>query len=936
MTDESLHRKIGQYQLLSSLGKGGMGEVFLAFDPVCGRYVALKQIRPDLSQHVSIQERFLKEARIASQLTHPSIIPIFVINKDKDGIYYTMPYVEGETLKQILRTTREQEKKGEALHHIGASIPALIRIFLNVCQAIAYTHSRGVLHRDLKPENIIVGKYGEVLILDWGLADMINNPSKELEIDVSSNQSPNLTRPGKIVGTLTYLPPERVLGEPSSVHTDIYSLGVILYQLLTLRLPFQRNTISSFKKQMKHEKLIDPAEAAPYRDIPHYLSDMVKKCLDPEKQKRYQNVEELIADLENYIEGRPEWIFASELKIQNKNDWEFQENVLLAKHIAITRQTDVMEWVSLMISRASFPDNIRIEAEVRLGTYGSGLGFLLGIPEASERKGVEDGYCLWIASSSEKDSKFFRSHIEIMKIPEAGLIENRWTKIRIEKTDSHLRFFQDDRLKFNYISHVPMTGTQVGLLYRDGDFEIRDFKVYVGSQNVMVNCLAVPDAFLAAKNFNKALAEYRRIGRCFPGRAEGREALFRAGITLLEEASFKKNQRKQLLLLAFEEFGKLRQTPGAPLEYLGKSLVYKEEKDTEEEIKCLELAIRKYPKHPLLPILEDHIAYRLHEASHYDRLAAYHFALLCLRHLPNIFSNPDNQRLIESLEKHLEPLAFIYKMPQNVDLSMQNSRLAIQLAFWLAKPITLVEILETSSQHREMVVNALFSLLELGCTAWVREHLFLLSPQEEVFKLLTLAIDASEKKLPWVLKRIFKDFKATFEHVKVLAYLFEIALRQGQTALFIPYLEKLDRSGLPQDDLLQLNCLLISAYLLKNDWQKAKKLLYSYTMDMLNRESSPLYYLFGCFLRAAKGEKSAIKHFRRSTETQTPSLSCLLACFLSEQIDLKKGWLKRSFFWERVQLFSQLLLFYHCAGQKRLSLQFQKRLNQEWCNVQPQ
>jgi eukaryotic-like serine/threonine-protein kinase len=157
----SAPEKIGHYQLLRSLGKGGMGEVFLAYDPVCKRQVALKQIRHELKDHPIIKERFLREARVAAQLTHPSIVPIFSIERT----FYTMPYVEGETLKQILKKSFEEEKEGEVKHPIGSSILALTRVFLAVCEGIAYTHSKGIVHRDLKPDNIIVGKYREVRTL---------------------------------------------------------------------------------------------------------------------------------------------------------------------------------------------------------------------------------------------------------------------------------------------------------------------------------------------------------------------------------------------------------------------------------------------------------------------------------------------------------------------------------------------------------------------------------------------------------------------------------------------------------------------------------------------------------------------------------------------------------------------------------------------------
>ena len=210
--------KIGSYCIERKLGQGGMGEVFLAFDPICKRRIALKQIRKELCRNDSLQKRFLREALVAAFLSHPLIIPIYSIHKEENAIFYTMPFVEGETLKQIIKTAQEQEQEGEIRHPIGSSIPILTTIFLKVCQAIAYAHAKGILHRDIKPDNIIVGKYGEVLLFDWGLADVIAEEDPLLHEEMISAE---LTRPGKIPGTLLYLAPERIRGQPSSPQTDI-------------------------------------------------------------------------------------------------------------------------------------------------------------------------------------------------------------------------------------------------------------------------------------------------------------------------------------------------------------------------------------------------------------------------------------------------------------------------------------------------------------------------------------------------------------------------------------------------------------------------------------------------------------------------------------------------------------------------------------------
>ena len=204
-----------------------MGEVFLAYDTTCGRRIALKRIRSDLVEHTQMHNRFLKEARVTSQLTHPSIIPIYAIHGQDNLVYYTMPFVEGPTLKEILRNTRLQK---EILDHIGGSILALMRIYLNICQAIAYAHAKGVLHRDIKPENIIIGQYGEVLILDWGLAKLTATTKKrqeqdELELPPEKEPHPlhQLTHLGEVVGTVNFMAPERAKGNPAIVQSDIYS-----------------------------------------------------------------------------------------------------------------------------------------------------------------------------------------------------------------------------------------------------------------------------------------------------------------------------------------------------------------------------------------------------------------------------------------------------------------------------------------------------------------------------------------------------------------------------------------------------------------------------------------------------------------------------------------------------------------------------------------
>lgn len=940
---------LGSYQILQTIGKGGMGEVFLAYDTTCGRRIALKRIRSDLIEHKQMHRRFLKEARVTSQLTHPSIIPIYTIHSQDDLAYYTMPFVEGRTLKEIFRKTRAQEKKGETLDHIGGSIPALIRIFLSTCQAVAYAHSKSVLHRDIKPENIIVGQFGEVLILDWGLAKLMRSDAvsetrlkEAFSDDLEESEQPDphpltqLTHLGKVVGTISYMAPERAIGNPANVQSDIYSLGVILYQILTLRHPFKRGTLKEFRETMHLETLMDPIEVAPYREVPRILSRIAMKCLAP-IDNRYHTVQELIRDIENYIEGRSEWFQIAQLDIFNKSDWEFQENVLIAEHVAITRGTEVSDWVSLMISKSSFSENIKIEARVKLGENGHGIGVLLSVPEAAERSHVNDGYCLWLGSDQYRSTKLLRSTVEVFHAGDIFLERQKWYTMRIEKMENNIYLYLNNILQFSYISHLPLVGTHLGLLSRDADFVIQDLNVFVGSQNVMVNCLAVPDAFLAHKDYTAALSEYRRIGYSFPGRAEGREAMFRAGITLLEQArsAAPSPLTETLFDQALNEFEKLHGTPGAVLEYLGKALVYQTLHDYDEELKCYELACRRYSRHPLLPILREQIVYRMHDVSRYHRQTTYKFILLVVRHLPTVTQTNNVKQLIHSLKKHWEPLPFIEDEPASFESdTFSNASFAIVLAFWLSKPYVLNEILEEllrSPSPVSLICNACYCLIELGATYNVYPLLAKIKkkPPEnlrlhlEPLSILFLAKTGDWKKLiclPWDFHKermlLFFMNHALDEHNTTMIHQIVDHLK-GKTAGFSPYFS------------LQLDCIAIWSHLLERQWDHAGALLQKYPLEQINEENSLLHFLYGCWLYVTEGKEIAQIHLAGVLDIPYPRTWTLFSHYYTLPFDPHSGWYQKAFLWEKRQFLRQMSLFSHCTGDTRATLHYQQLANQQ-------
>lgn len=873
-SEDPIQFTIGPYQILRKIGEGGMGEVFLAYDVACGRRIALKQIRRDLKGHKTLYNRFLKEARITSQLSHPAIVPIYAIERTGDLLYYTMPYLEGHTLKQLLRDVRKSEKEGKRPPE--GTIPHLIRIFISICQAIAYAHSKGVLHRDIKPENVIVMRYGEAKILDWGLADLSGAPDEKL---AESTKATGLTRIGKVVGTLSYMAPERALGSPATIQTEIYALGVILYQLLTLNLPFKRKSLADFKaKGGDDTPLKDPIELAPYRDIPQVLVSIVEKCLQIDPKKRYGRVQEMINELESYIEGRSEWFNVQALSPIRSQDWEFQENVLMDDFNAISRSTEETSWVNLMISEATFPGNIRLETEVEIKEGGEGFGILFSLKEREERLNLLDGYCLWISALPGTPTRLIRSGVHVVESPDLLLKVGRKYRIAVEKVDESIHLLLDGRRVFSYITHLPQEGAHVGLMLRDTFLEMTDLQVYEAGQNVLVKCIAVPDAFLANKDYAKALSEYRRIGASFPGRQEGREAFFRAGVTLLEQgkASALKLERESCFELAFQEFEKLRKTPGAPLEYLGKSLIYEALGEFQEEAKCFDIAYRRTPRHPLLPLLEEHLLFRTQESSRIDRIATYQFSLLLILHCPEK-TFQEGKRLLDRLQRNTETPWFLDPIGHR-DLPS----LGIEIAYHLSQGHVIEEFLQIKPTHT-LFKRALFCLLD--CDQSYDSIPIELKPTYEALKELQMPANKDKTALLWLSSKLL--YLGRYEEsYSVLGQIVDPLSS-----------EELEWKGFFESTVL----------ILMDRFEEAGKVLDQFPVEKLSDEDSPLFFPFGCLLHRSEGKEIAKIHFQDLLEASFPRSSALGAYYFTHKLDFDR-WVKQAFFWEKRTLALQMML----------------------------
>ena len=292
----------GRYLGQGVIGKGGMGEITLCIDRNIRRQVAMKRILPAVANDPDRRARFVEEAQVTGQLEHPNIVPVHELEMGADGtIYFTMKLVRGRSLGETLRADRQRADE--------PTLGELLQIFLKVCDGVAFAHSRGVIHRDLKPDNIMVGDFGEVLVMDWGLAKIVGRKDISAgELVTSSRLEGSIahTMEGVALGTPAYMPPEQAGGRLDAIdhRSDIYSLGGILYEMLTLERPVEGNTPMEVLTKVTHGNIVPPEQRAPNRHIPRELSAIAMKCLSRDPSRRYSSVSALRRDVSLFLEGR--------------------------------------------------------------------------------------------------------------------------------------------------------------------------------------------------------------------------------------------------------------------------------------------------------------------------------------------------------------------------------------------------------------------------------------------------------------------------------------------------------------------------------------------------------------------------------------------------------------------------------------------------------
>jgi WD40 repeat protein/serine/threonine protein kinase len=292
-----------RFHVLRPHARGGLGEVFLAFDRELNRTVALKELQPRLAHDPASQARFLLEAEVTGSLEHPGIVPVYSLGKHEDGRpYYAMHLVQGETLRvAIERFHREGGSKPEPR---ALAFGRLLRCVIDACNAVAYAHSRGVVHRDLKPENIMLGRFGETLVVDWGIAKVLRDSEGEAtEMPALSGRDADvsMTQPGSVIGTPRYMSPEQAAGDSDRITpaSDIYSLGAILYCVLVGHGPFPDGDMRTVLDRVRLG--IFPAPRRLRRAIDATLEAICVKAMSLDPRERHASALDLAGELEAWL-----------------------------------------------------------------------------------------------------------------------------------------------------------------------------------------------------------------------------------------------------------------------------------------------------------------------------------------------------------------------------------------------------------------------------------------------------------------------------------------------------------------------------------------------------------------------------------------------------------------------------------------------------------
>jgi serine/threonine-protein kinase len=330
-----------RFRILRPHARGGVGEVFIAHDEDLDREVALKEIQSRHADEPDSRARFLLEAAITGGLEHPGIVPVYALGQYADGRpYYAMRFIKGDSLQEAIARFHRADAPGGASGECALTLRQLLGRFVDVCDAVAYAHSRGVLHRDLKPGNIMLGPYGETLVVDWGLAKpfgrQANNGQQrfaEPPLQPAAATPVKPTRMGSALGTPAFMSPEQAAGRLDRIGpaSDVYSLGATLYCLLTGTTPFEGADLGELLRRVQRGELRPPRQVK--RTVPAALEAVCLKAMALNPEDRYSSPRTMAEDIEHWLADEPVSAWREPRRMRARR-WLDRHRTLIAAGVA--------------------------------------------------------------------------------------------------------------------------------------------------------------------------------------------------------------------------------------------------------------------------------------------------------------------------------------------------------------------------------------------------------------------------------------------------------------------------------------------------------------------------------------------------------------------------------------------------------------------------
>jgi serine/threonine protein kinase/tetratricopeptide (TPR) repeat protein len=421
----------GRYEIIEELGKGGMGKVYRVEDKKAKEEIALKLIKPEIAADKKTIERFRNELTTARKISHRNVCRMYDLGEEKGAHFITMEYVPGEDLKSLIR-------------RVKVDIGTTIKIAKQVCEGLSEAHRLGVVHRDLKPSNIMIDKEGEAKIMDFGIARTI----KEKRI----------TGSGVMIGTPEYMSPEQVEAKDIDQRTDIYALGIILYEMVTGQLPFEGDTPLNIAMKHKSEAPKNPKEYNP--QIPEAVSRVIQRCLEKNREMRYQTVEEVLSELgmigrpKAGTTGIPGWknsiavLPFADLSPQKDQEYfcdgiaeELISTLTQVKDLKVAARTSAFSFKGKDIDIREIGEKLNVDKVLEGSVRKAGNRLRI----TAQLINVADGYHLW----SEKYDREMENIFAIQDEISLAIVDKLKVKLLAEEKEAVVKHYTEDPEAYN-------------------------------------------------------------------------------------------------------------------------------------------------------------------------------------------------------------------------------------------------------------------------------------------------------------------------------------------------------------------------------------------------------------------------------------------------------------------------------------------------------